>query len=110
LTLGTRFAIAALLIAGIAGEEIARTDGPALSDVEQLRKENVALKSQLHAALTERDGFRVQLAPLRLKYDGDAVRADLAKLKADIEAAHDGFTFNLQTGALEPKPPAPEKK
>ncbi len=32
-------------------------------------------------------------------------------LKADIEAAHPGFVYNVQTGALEPKPPAePEKK
>ncbi len=84
---------------------------PVLTEVEQLRRENLALKSQLHAALAERDACRVQFAPIRFKFDQQALDAEAAKLKADIEAAHPGFVYHVQTGALEPKPPAePEKK
>ncbi len=84
---------------------------PQLTELEQLRRENLALKSQLHAALAERDACRVQFAPIRFKLDQQVLDAEAAKLKADIEAAHPGFVYNVQTGALEPKPPAePEKK
>jgi hypothetical protein len=104
-TLLTTLTLIILIIVALA--DLAGFDD--LTGTEQLRRENLALKSQLHAALTERDGCRVQLAPLRLKYDGDAVRAEIAQFTRDLEAAHPGFTFNLQTGTLDPKP-APEKK
>lgn len=90
---------------------VAAVSGAAnLSDVEQLRRENHVLKAQLHQALAERDTCRVQFAPIRFTLDQRALDAEGAKLKADIEAAHPGFTFNLQTGALEPKPPVPPEK
>ncbi len=95
----------------VAFTEVGQPVAGALSPVDQLRRENLALKSQLHAALAERDACRVQFAPIRFKLDQQALDAEAAMLKADIEAAHPGFVYNVQTGALEPKPPAePEKK
>ena len=86
-------------------------DAP-FSDVEQLRRENHALKVQLHQALAQRDECRVQFAPIRFKLDQQALSAECEKLKADFEAAHpgSGFVCNPQTGALEVKSPAAVEK
>lgn len=77
-----------------------------LSEVERLRWELAAVRSQLHAALAERDACRVQIVPTR----GEVVKSELAQLKAAIEAAHPGYLLNLQTGQLEPKPKGETEK
>jgi hypothetical protein len=80
---------------------------PALSELEQLRRENAYLQSRLARTLDERDDCRVELAPLRKTRDDAIVQRAVARLKADFEAAHPGFTFNTETGALEPVPDPP---
>lgn len=95
-----------LLLVGLAlSAPVAATHGADdLPEIEQLRRENVYLQARLARTLDERDQCRVELAPLRKQRDDAIVRQALAKLKADIEAAHPGFAFNAETGALEPKP------
>jgi hypothetical protein len=92
------FAVALLQGATLAQEQ--------LTEVERLRWELAAVRSQLHAALTEREACRVQLVPIR----GDAIKGELSQLKAAIEAAHPGMDFDVQTGKLIPKPQAETEK
>lgn len=80
----------------------------ALSDVDKLRIENANLFALLRAATEEADTCRGQLAQPRATASGQQLQDRLAKLKADIEAAHPCCTWNAATGALTPKPP--EKK
>jgi hypothetical protein len=83
---------------------------PALSEVEQLRRENIWLKSRLSLAVAERDICKGKLAPGEARANDATLQQEIDKLKSDVEAAHPGFSFNTQTGALEPKPPAPSPK
>jgi hypothetical protein len=71
-----------------------------LSENERLRWELAAVRSQLHAALAERDACRVQIVPMR----GAEISAELTSLKDAVEAAHPGFMFDIKTGKLTPKP------
>jgi hypothetical protein len=77
-----------------------------LTEVERLRWELAAARSQLHAALAEREACRAQFVPVR----GDAVKQELAQLKAAIEAAHPGWEFILETGRLTKKPETPKER
>lgn len=94
------FAVVLLQAASLAQESAP------LTEIERLRWELAAARSQLHAALAEREGCRVQLVPLR----GAEVRSEVARLKADIELAHEcaakGCTFDVEKGVLINKPPA----
>ena len=79
--------------------------GPeALTEFEQLRRENMYLKSRLSVALAERDICKGQLAPSQAKATETALQQEIEKLRTDVEAAHPGFTLDIQTGALEAKP------
>lgn len=83
----------------------------ALTETEQLRRQVVYLQDRLNQTLTERDLCGLELAPLRKQRDDRIVQQAAAKLKADLEAAHPGFTFNVETGRLDPTPPvAPTPK
>lgn len=77
-----------------------------LTEVERLRWELAAARSQLHAALAEREACRAQLVPIR----GDAVKRELSEVKAAIEAAHPGWEFILETGRLTKKPETPKER
>lgn len=98
------FVIAWLQSVGLAQE------ASQLTEVQRLRWELAAARSQLHAALAEREGCRVLLVPIR----GAEVRAEVAKLKADVELAHDcaknGCAFDVDKGILVFKPLAETEK
>jgi hypothetical protein len=98
------FAVALLQDATLAQE------ASKLSEIERLRWELAAARSQLHAALAEREGCRVQLVPVR----GAEVRAEIARLKVDVEASHDcatkGCVFDVEKGILVFKPQAETEK
>jgi hypothetical protein len=81
-----------------------------LTEVERLRWELANTREQLHAAMIERDACRAQITPIR----GDVLNAERAKLKADIELAHEcatkGCTFDTHTGRLTKKPETPKER
>lgn len=85
----------------------AQAPGAKLTELDQLRRENAYLQARLARTLDERDECRVEFAPSRKQRDDAIVQRTLAKLKADIEAAHACCTFNIETGALESKPEPP---
>lgn len=75
----------------------------ALTEVDKLRIENTNLFDFLKAATEEADTCRGQLARPRAQANEQQSQERRAKLKADIEAAHPGFTWTPETGALVPK-------
>lgn len=95
-----------LLVSTTIGAAAAAATGNAqtLTEIEQLRRENAYLQAKLARTLDERDDCRTELAPLRKIRDDGIVQRAIAKLKADLEAAHPGFVFRPETGALEPVP------
>jgi len=99
--LGRLFIALLLFVAG--GAALRAVDG-ALTEVEQLRRENIWLKSRLSVAIAERDICKGKLAPVDAKANEATLQQEIDKLKSDVEAAHPGFTLNIQTGALEPTP------
>lgn len=73
-----------LLVAPLA----ARSDAPPLTEVERLKIENVRLEGVI------------------LQTQFDAWQAKKAKLKADIEAARPGWTWEPESGTFTPVKPA----
>lgn len=86
---------------------VAIAQSPALTEVENLRIENLQLKAQITRTISEADACRAELAPLRARNNGDALQTELETLKTDIERAHPGFAFNIKTGKLDAKPAKP---
>jgi hypothetical protein len=100
-----RLIAVAFVVALLQGASLAQ-EAPKLTEVQRLEYELAKTQSQLHAALAERDGCRVELTPVR----GEWVKATITKMKAGIEAAHPGYSLNVATGTLEPKPQAETEK
>lgn len=83
----------------------AQTSAPAtLTEIDQLRIEKVNLLQQLTTALSEADTCRGLLADPRLRANRALVADELVKLKAAIERAHPGYTWDLLSGTLSPAP------
>lgn len=94
-----------------------------LSDLEQLKLDNISLKSQLvdilkqNSALQAQSGkCQEQLGPLQSKEYGSAVKQELDTLKTDVEKAHPGFewdpasnTFKVKAPDAPAAPAAPKK-
>ena len=76
---------------------------PVLSPLEQLRVENLNLRHELRKALLEADGCRGALAQPRADSQQREIDAGIAGLKADVERAHPGFTWNPATGVFTPQ-------
>lgn len=70
---------------------------PALTELDRLRIENADLQIKLAAAYDDTDTCRVALAPYLREVNLRAVAEAKTKLKAEIEAAHPGFTFTPPT-------------
>lgn len=104
--------IPALMLAACAAS-LVRAQAPAgvlamdaLSDVDKLRIENANLYDLLATYVEEADTCRGQLAKPRAEANRGAAGERRAKLKAEIEHAHPGFSWDPATGALTPKPAA----
>lgn len=76
---------------------------PSLSPLELVRVENVNLRLELRRAWLEADACRGQLAQPRADAQAKDLRTLLEQLKADIERAHPGYTWESTTGTFAPK-------
>lgn len=88
---------------------VTATPADTLTEMDRLRIENVRLQELLAAAYADHDGCRMQLAPYRKAENDAAVQKAKAALKAQIEAAHDGYVYNIEAGTLEKRPAGAEK-
>lgn len=103
----TGAAIVALWLAGTA--LLAQGGGAELSELERTRLELLRVRTAYAQVLTQFDACKSEQATL---YDAlgkahaaqasEALTAQEASLKADVEAAHPGYTFNPKTGTLTP--------
>lgn len=97
-------------VVGLAAQTPSLAQVPAtLTEIDKLRIENANLYELLTTYVEEADTCRGQLAKPRADANRTAANERRAQLKARIEAAHPGFTFAPETGALTPTP-APERK
>lgn len=100
----TRTRVWGMLLALLVAAAVA-AQGPTamLTEIDQLRIENTKLFTMLRASLEEADTCRGQLAQPRAAATGQQLQEKLARLKADIEAAHPGYRLNVDTWQLEKK-------
>jgi hypothetical protein len=76
----------------------------ALTELDLVLKENVRLQKELVRVYELNDACRMQLAPvIKAKNDAAVAKAE-AELKARIEAAHPGHTYDVKGGTLERQP------
>ena len=80
---------------------------PSLSEVEQLRVDLLQARTLLAQLQAGYDGCRAeigtlyhQLGQVRAQVASQVLTAEEARLKADVEAAHPGYTWNPKTGAF----------
>ena len=79
-------------------------DGPTLTDVERLTLENLALKQRLIHETFRADACAGQLAPILLPQNLATLDRELAAVKARLEAAHPGFTWDWKTQQFQVTP------
>lgn len=77
---------------------------PALSDLERLRVENYALKTQLIDTIRKNRECQTALGPLEQAANEKTIRQEIDATKAFIEGNHPGFTFDPATGSLTATP------
>lgn len=85
-----------------------------LGEVRQIvdyRRARISLAQQLAAALARAEVAEGRLAPLDLKQNMEASKAEIAELKRLVEAANPGYTFDVSTGQLTPsvQPPGAQR-
>lgn len=104
--------LAVLISAIIGGVTVAsgQSDGPSLTALEQARFENHRLRVALATSQAQADGCRAELGAayqalgqLRAAAASRELTAAEAALKAEIEAAHPGFTWDPKTGRFAPQ-------
>lgn len=98
---------AVLSVCGVAW--VVAQEPPALTELDRLRLQVVALQRALSREQAENDGCRAVLGPLRATANTQAVEQAEAAAVAAIEAAHPGFTLDRRTGSLVAKPEPPAK-
>ncbi len=98
--------VLALLLSAVAFAQVppSPTQAGTLSEVERLKHENLQLQSQLAQLLAQKSDCEAQLGPLRAQAHNQALAAQATALKEQIEQAHPGYTFDVQTGKLTKKP------
>lgn len=97
------------------GAVLAARDDQQLSELEKVKLELLQVKTAYASVLAQHDSCKAELGAayntlgkFRADAAGAELSADEAKLKAEIEASHDGFTWNPKTGVFTPKPEPPK--
>lgn len=105
------FALAALFVTAT----YAATQAPALSPMEQLKLDNLGLKAQLTDTLklvAELKGSvgacELALGSYRHTQNTGALSSEEKALKAEVDAAHPGFTWDPRSGVFTPTKAAKE--
>jgi hypothetical protein len=105
--------IVAVVAAGLRGSEQVQP----LSELEALKIENLNLKGQITDLLKTNSDLQAAvgrcqaaLGPMQLSQNRDALHAERDKLKAAMEAARPGYTWDPQTGVFTPKKSSEAKK
>jgi len=101
--LGALLMVSAMLLASAVGT-LAQTPAPALTEVEQLRTQLLAFKLAHEAAVKEANDCRGNLGTWRAQYQLQQLQLEEQTLKADVEKAHPGFTFDPRAATLTPTP------
>lgn len=102
--------ISSLLLILFTSASVLAQDGGTLSEAEQLRYQVVALQSRIAELQAQLGACQTALAPLRTEASTAYVREQLERLKHDIEAAHAGYVFDVDTGTLKASGGAPADK
>lgn len=89
---------------------LAQEAAPTLSETEQLRYQLVAAQSQIADLQAKLGACQLELQPLKVEATTAWVREAIAALTADIEAAHPGYTLDVETGALVKKDDAQDDR
>lgn len=76
-----------------------------LTELEQVKLENIQLQSQLARVLAEKSDCEGQLGPLRAQTHAKGIQAQIDALKASIEQ-RSGMAWDPATGRFTPKPSA----
>lgn len=96
------------LVAGLFVGRVAHAQDAALSENEGLRAQLLQVRTAYAQLLSQHDACRAELGAaydvigrLRAPVVSKELTEAEAALKADIEKAHEGYTWNAKTGALE---------
>jgi hypothetical protein len=103
-------AVVLTLTVPVVGQE--KPVAPELSEVERLKVELLQVRTAYAQALVHYDACKAEigtvhtaLGRLRAKTATEELSAAEATLKAEIDASHPGFTFDVKTGLFAKKPP-----